>query len=117
MENKIVNKTAKDIVKMVKEHVKEHSEYTAMSLVNDIVNKNITNKVWEDPDHSIIEKYIGSDIVKELEDAGFKFEFYPYKSHTVIKNNTQGEIVDSWSLALIWYNWTRLDNIFRHYEL
>lgn len=80
MNNKVFNKTAEDIVKQVKEHIEGHSDYTAMTLVTDIVNENISNKPWEEPKRDIIENYVNSDIVRILEDLGFKLEFYHIKS-------------------------------------
>lgn len=117
MDNKVFNKTAEDIVKQVKEHIDGHSDYTAMTLVTDIVNENISNKPWEEPKRDIIENYINSDTVNILEDLGFKFEFYPYKEHTVEKNSIKTEVTDTWALALTWYRWTRLEDIFRRYGM
>lgn len=117
MENRVFNKTAEDIVKQVKEHIKGNSDYTAMTLVTDIVNENISNKPWEEPKRYIIENYVNSDTVRILEDLGFKFEFYPYKEHTVEKNDIKTEVTDTWALALTWYRWLRLEDIFRRYGI
>lgn len=117
MENYISNKTAVDIIRMVKEHIAKDSRYTAMTLINDIVNPDITNKPWEEPKRSLIDNYVNPDIVNILQDAGFKFEFYPYKTHNVEKDGVKVEVVDTWALALIWYRWTRLEDIFRHYKV
>lgn len=117
MYNKVFNKTVEDIVRQVKEHIEGNSEYTAMTLVTDIVNENISNKPWEEPKRDIIECYIKSDIINTLEDLGFKFEFYPYKEHKVEENGLKTVVVDTWALALTWYRWTRLKDIFRQYGM
>ena len=117
MESRVTNKTTADIVKMIKEHVEEHSEYTAFTLVTDIVNDKITNKPWEEPNHDIIEKYISHDVVSELEKLGFKFEFYPYKEHRIEKNNIETTVTDTWALAITWFRWTPLNEIFRAFKM
>lgn len=117
MESNIYGKTVVDIIKMVKEHVTRDGNYTAMTLVTDIKNNDITSKPWEEPKRSLIDNYVNPDIVSILQDVGFKFEFYPYRTHSVEKNGVNVEVVDTWALALIWYRWTKLSEIFRHYKV
>lgn len=117
MENNIHNKSALEVIQMVKAHVERDSDYTAMTLVNDIENSNITNKPWEEPDKALVTKYVNSEIVEVLEKAGFKFEFYPYRTHEVEKDGVKKEVTDTWALALTWYRWTRLNDIFRQFKV
>lgn len=117
IENKAANKTTTDIVKMIKEHVAEHKEYTALTLVSGIVSDKISGKPWEEPNHDIIKKYINADVVDELEKLGFKFDFYSYNEHKVEKNGIETTVTDTWALAITWYNWTPLSEIFRAFKL
>lgn len=117
MESNIYGKTAVDIIKMVKEHVVKDSNYTAMTLVTDIKNPDISNKPWEEPKRSLIDNYVNPDIASILSDAGFKFEFYPFRTRNIEKNGIKVEVTDTWALALVWHRWTRLGDIFRHYKV
>lgn len=117
MENNTHNKSAFEVIQMVKYHLERDKDYTAMTLVSNIENTNITNKPWEEPDRALIVKYVDEDIVKVLENEGFKFKFYPYRTHDAEKNGIKVEVVDTWALALTWTRRMRIGDVFKRYSI
>lgn len=113
------NVTANDIIRQLKNHVASNENYRAMTLVTDISNEEVGDEPWlEVNKDKLVKEFINTDTIKVLTDLGFNFMFYPFCEHTETdENGVETKITDSWALALIWYFWTPLKDIFKSYNL
>lgn len=117
MINENYNKTTLELLIMVKEHIAKDPGYTAMTLASEIENDCLSNRPGEETNVNYVKLYLNKKTVDELIDLGFKFQFYPYNTHYEKHGDATEEVTDTWALALTWYTWTPLKEIFRVHKI